>query len=205
MPAAGGSNCGASLLKKRSRFHTTASALKSVPSWNFTPLRRWKIHTFLSSGACSHFSARCGTSLTGPVVVRSKPIRPWKIGKPRKRMPSKPLLGMPEVVGMSDAVMAMRRTFSCATAGASAEAARTRARDRHFFMVWLLVSQTMQEPGRRRGLVPGGLPRLEALQVGVVGHAVGADSADLLGDRFRMRRYGVSHQRAHLPDLAAHL
>jgi hypothetical protein len=40
MPAAGGSNCGASLLKKRSRFQTTASALKSVPSWNFTPLRR---------------------------------------------------------------------------------------------------------------------------------------------------------------------
>ena len=36
-------------------------------------------------------------------------------------MPSKPLLGMPVVVGMSDAVMAMRSTFSCAEAGDSDE------------------------------------------------------------------------------------
>ena len=37
-------------------------------------------------------------------------------------MPSKPLLGMPVVVGMSDAVMAMRSVFSCAEAGDSEKA-----------------------------------------------------------------------------------
>ena len=116
MPVALGSNWALSLLKMRSRFQITASALKSVPSWNFTPLRRWKIQIFLSAGSCSHFSARPGTSLTGAVVVRSKAISPSKIGKPMKRMPSKPWLGMPLVVGISDAVMAMRRTFSWAKA-----------------------------------------------------------------------------------------
>ena len=124
MPTAPGSNCALSLLKMRSRFQITASALKSVPSWNFTPLRRWKIQVFLSSGDCSHFSARPGRKVASlSVLVRSNRISPSKIGKPRKRMPSKPLLGMPVVVGMSDAVMAMRSTFSCADAGDSERAA----------------------------------------------------------------------------------
>jgi hypothetical protein len=100
-------------------------------------LRRWKIQVFLSSGACSHFSARPGRKVASwSVRVRSNRINPSKIGKPRKRMPSKPLLGMPVVVGMSDAVMPMRSTFSCADAGesASAETAARAARDRRFFM-----------------------------------------------------------------------
>ena len=39
-------------------------------------------------------------------------------------MPSKPLFGMPVVVGMSDAVMAMRSIFSCAEAGDSDSSAK---------------------------------------------------------------------------------
>src|SRR4029077_11724997 len=76
------------------------------------------------------------------------------MGKPRKRMPSKPLLGMPVVVGMSDAVMAMSNTFSCAEAGdgEKAEAASSRATDTRFFMAWAPdLSGGMQEMGRRLG------------------------------------------------------
>ena len=52
-------------------------------------------------------------------------------------MPSKPLFGMPVVVGMSDAVMAMRNTFSCAEAGdsdSSAAVSREARARRLFFM-----------------------------------------------------------------------
>src|ERR1700716_3764363 len=133
MPVALGSNCGLSLLKMRSRFQITALALKSVPSWNLTPFLRWKIQVFLSSGDCSQVSAKPGRRVASwSVFVRSNRIMPSKIGKPRKRMPSKPLFGMPVVVGMSDAVMAMRSTFSCADAGdrESSEAAHAEARRR---------------------------------------------------------------------------
>ena len=46
-------------------------------------------------------------------------------------MPSKPLFGMPVVVGMSDAVMAMRSIFSCAEAddSESSEPANSEATD----------------------------------------------------------------------------
>ena len=37
----------------------TSSAVSSAPSWNLTPLRRWKVY-FLPSGAMSHFQARSG-------------------------------------------------------------------------------------------------------------------------------------------------
>src|SRR5512144_327195 len=37
---------------------TTSSAVKSLPSCHFTPLRRWNTHVFGSF--CSHFSARPG-------------------------------------------------------------------------------------------------------------------------------------------------
>ena len=51
-------------------------------------------------------------------------------------MPSKPLFGMPVVVGMSDAVMAMRSTFSWADAGGTekAAAASSATADRYFFI-----------------------------------------------------------------------
>jgi hypothetical protein len=39
---------------------TTSSAVNSLPSWNFTPWRRWKTHVFGSF--CSHFAARPGIS-----------------------------------------------------------------------------------------------------------------------------------------------
>ena len=57
-------------------------------------------------------------------------------------MPSKPLLGMPVVVGMSDAVMAMRSTLSCAEAGdrESSEAANSEARARRLFFMHELRS-----------------------------------------------------------------
>ena len=59
----------------------TASAVKSVPSWNFTPRRRWKIQVFLSSLSCSQRSARPGRK---PASLsereRSHSTRPSKIG-----------------------------------------------------------------------------------------------------------------------------
>ncbi len=36
-------------LRQRSMFQATASALKGVPSWKFTPSRRWKVQVWLSS------------------------------------------------------------------------------------------------------------------------------------------------------------
>ena len=67
-------------------------------------------------------------------------------------MPSKPLFGMPVVVGMSDAVIPMRSTFSCAAAGESdrADRAISAATDVSVFMqggsvVW---RNTMQGAGR---------------------------------------------------------
>ena len=52
--------CGESLSNSRSKFHSTASASKSEPSWNLTPLRRWKVHFVLSSGFTSQLSASPG-------------------------------------------------------------------------------------------------------------------------------------------------
>src|SRR2546422_3127739 len=43
----------------RSQVALTSSAVKSPPSWNFTPFRRWKVY-FFPSGAMSHFQARSG-------------------------------------------------------------------------------------------------------------------------------------------------
>ena len=48
-------------LRMRSVEKTTSSAVKSSPSWNFTPLRRWKRH--LSGSTISQRSARPGTIL----------------------------------------------------------------------------------------------------------------------------------------------
>ena len=57
-----GSNCGAFSFKSFSRFHTTASALKSLPSWNFTPSRRVKVQRVGSASSTFHEVARPGTS-----------------------------------------------------------------------------------------------------------------------------------------------
>ena len=43
----------------RSYVALTSSAVKSAPSWNLTPFRRWKVY-FLPSGATSHLKARSG-------------------------------------------------------------------------------------------------------------------------------------------------
>ena len=46
----------------------TASALKSDPSWNFTPWRSSKIHFVGSAGSWYHLVASPGTSLAGAVA-----------------------------------------------------------------------------------------------------------------------------------------
>ena len=81
MPEPGASNCGLSVLKNRSRFQTTASALKGVPSWKATPGRSLKIQVFLSSGDCVQLSASPGFNpASASVFVRSQRMRPSKIG-----------------------------------------------------------------------------------------------------------------------------
>ncbi|MNQ86711.1 hypothetical protein D3C85_1019110 [compost metagenome] len=117
-----GSNCGALLSSTLPTFHTTASALKSDPSWNFTPGRSLKTHLVLSAASTSHDTARSGISTLAPSVLeRSHCVRPSYIGMPVNRLPSKPWSGWPSVRGMSPAVMPMRNTFSaCAAPGAMA-------------------------------------------------------------------------------------
>ena len=63
------SNCGDLSSSTLSRFQTTASALKSEPSWNLTPLRSVKRQTFVSFGSTFHSVARPGTSLPGRVAM----------------------------------------------------------------------------------------------------------------------------------------
>ncbi|MNV49139.1 hypothetical protein D3C71_1410820 [compost metagenome] len=107
------SNCGALLSSTLPTFQTTASALKSDPSWNFTPGRSLNTHLVLSAASTSHDTARSGISTLGPSFLdRSHCVRPSYIGMPVKRFPSKPWSGWPSVRGMSPAVMPMRNTFS---------------------------------------------------------------------------------------------
>src|SRR5690348_4251162 len=55
-------------------------------------------------------------------------------------MPSKPLFGMPVVVGTSDAVMAMRRTLSCcAPAGAVPKPKARRAATAAVLRKWIIL------------------------------------------------------------------
>src|SRR5262245_12952045 len=61
MPACLISYWGASLLRFLSQFHRNASALKVLPSWNFTPWRNLKVHLVGSSLLISHDSASPGT------------------------------------------------------------------------------------------------------------------------------------------------
>src|SRR6476620_6246732 len=73
-------------------------------------------------------------------------------------MPSKPLLGMPEVVGSSDAVMAMRSTLSCAKAGAAPTAQAANSANRRCFMRW----PSMSASRCNRQASSAGLPSLAA-------------------------------------------
>ncbi len=48
-------------LRIRSKFHLTASAVRSLPSWNFTPFRSRK--TYVTASGCSQDSANSGVIL----------------------------------------------------------------------------------------------------------------------------------------------
>ena len=58
-------------LYQRSKLKQTASALKSVPSWNLTPWRRWNVHAVPSSLA-SQLSARPGATSVVPGFKRDE-------------------------------------------------------------------------------------------------------------------------------------
>src|SRR5450830_490793 len=84
------SNCGASLSSTLRTFHTTASALKGLPSWNFTPLRSLNTHLVLSLASTAQLSARAGISTLGASALdRSHCVSESYIGMPVKRLPSK--------------------------------------------------------------------------------------------------------------------
>jgi hypothetical protein len=110
------SKCGASRSSTLRTFHTTASASKALPSWNFTPLRSLKIHLVLSAASTAHSVARPGISTEGlSALLRSHAVSASYMVRPVKRLPSKPWSGWPNVRGMSAAVIAMRRVV-CAWA-----------------------------------------------------------------------------------------
>jgi hypothetical protein len=123
------SKCTASLSSTLRTFHTTESAFSSLPSWNFTPGRSLNTHLVLSLASTAQLVARPGIStLAASALLRSQCVSASYIGMPVKRLPSKPWSGWPSVRGMSAAVIAMRSTFSCASAaGADNRAARLRA------------------------------------------------------------------------------
>ena len=111
------SKCGASLSITLRTFHTTASALNALPSWNFTPGRSLNTHLVLSLASTAQLRARPGISTLGlSALERSQPVSASYMGMPVKRLPSKPWSGWPSVRGMSAAVIAMRSTFSWASA-----------------------------------------------------------------------------------------
>jgi hypothetical protein len=94
------SKCSASCFSTFSTFHTTASASKSEPSWNFTPERSLKIHLVWSEGETAHSVATPGiTTLALSADERSHVVRPSYIVLPVKRLPSKPWSGWPTVFG----------------------------------------------------------------------------------------------------------
>ncbi len=69
-------------LNQRSKFAQTASALKSVPSWNFTPSRRVNVCD-LPSGAVSHAVASSGST---SVVPGAAPTRPSNICRATRKV-----------------------------------------------------------------------------------------------------------------------
>src|SRR4030095_16038971 len=101
---------------------------------------------------------------------------------------------MPDVVGMSDAVMAMRRTLSCAKAGAAISDAINSGSRRIFMAQTPSLPQVMQELGlicRPEGAqndrdCSGGQEAFEALQIGP-GVALVVDA---LGPEMDVRHHG---------------
>ena len=86
-------------LNQRSKFAQTASALKSVPSWNFTPSRRVNVCD-LPSAAVSHSVASSGST---SVVPGAAPTRPSNICRAtRKVSPSLAMAGS-SITGSDDA------------------------------------------------------------------------------------------------------
>src|ERR687894_1055546 len=64
-------------LNQRSKLAQTASALKSVPSWNLTPSRRVKVCDF-PSGADSHSVASSGSTSVVPGAAPTRPSNIWR-------------------------------------------------------------------------------------------------------------------------------
>ncbi len=85
------SKCGASCFSTFSTFQTTASALKSLPSWNLTPGRSLKVHFFLSASSTFHSVASPGImTLALSADERSHIVSASYMVRPVKRLPSKP-------------------------------------------------------------------------------------------------------------------
>src|SRR5688572_28569913 len=81
------SKCGAPWFSTFSTFHTTASALKSEPSWNFTPGRSLNTHFVFSVGDTAHSVARPGMmTLALSADERSQRVSPSYIVLPVKRL-----------------------------------------------------------------------------------------------------------------------
>src|SRR6478672_7684215 len=81
-----GSNCTASCLSTFSTFQTTASALNSEPSWNFTPRRSLNTHLVLSFGSTFHSVESPGiTTLGFSADERSQVVSPSYMVLPVKR------------------------------------------------------------------------------------------------------------------------
>src|SRR6476660_9517553 len=82
-----GSNCGASLFRTFSTFHTTASALNGEPSWKVTPDRSLKVHLVLSASSTFHSVASPGIiTLALSAEERSHIVRVSYIVRPVKRL-----------------------------------------------------------------------------------------------------------------------
>src|ERR671916_379057 len=64
-------------LYHRSKLAQTASALKSVPSWNLTPSRRVKVWD-LPSSADSHLVASSGSTSVVPGAAPTRPSYIWR-------------------------------------------------------------------------------------------------------------------------------
>ena len=82
-----------------------------------TPGRSLKTHLVLSLASTAQLVASPGIrTLAASALDKSHCVSESYMGIPVKRLPSKPWSGCPSVRGISAAVMAMRRVFSCAMA-----------------------------------------------------------------------------------------
>ncbi len=86
-------------LYQRSKLKQTAAALNSVPSWNFTFLRRLNVQVMPSGLGCQ-VSASAGTTSVPPCFVVTRPSKICRIG--RNDSPSLTYAGS-KVFGSADA------------------------------------------------------------------------------------------------------